>query len=85
MSLPPLPKVMSFMSALLFGEGVSIERRKKRVEICYECPMMIIDGCNKPRCSICHCQIEWLARYEEKPGKYGCQHPDGSQWLKNAA
>lgn len=77
--MPTLKQFCSFMSALLVGEGVSVERRRKRVTICYTCRHARLDGCSKPRCSICNCQIEWLARYKETK-RYGCKHKKGSRW-----
>jgi len=77
--------VTAVSSALMFGKGVTPERRQKRLEICSSCDKMVFDG-QIMRCGMCGCKLHGqsgalvdLLRYEETP-RYGCKHPHGSRW-----
>lgn len=82
---------MSFLSAVLAGEGVSLERREKRLKICSICKWVFIkkkrNDTKVVKCSICGCPVSAagnilnLARYEETK-RYGCKHRKGSRWKK---
>lgn len=89
-SLPE--KMLSVAYALMFGKGVSLERRQKRFEICSKCEHVSIsvryNGTILTTCSICGCKVRnassnvlllSLAKYEETK-QYGCRYPGGSRW-----
>ena len=86
-------KVFSLCSALFSGEGVEMDRREARLNICLECPNVINSkrksGQENIKCGLCGCKVSGgdtslvnLARYEETD-KYGCKHSEGSQWKKH--
>lgn len=77
--------LISVTSALMFGHGVSQERRKKRLAICSTCDKLVNDG-KTFRCGVCGCKLRGqssalvdLLKYEET-SRYGCKHPKGSRW-----
>jgi hypothetical protein len=83
-----LKAILPVLSAVTSGEEINIERRQKRLLICSDCPKLsLVDG--KIGCGVCGCRLQIndksiinLINYEETE-KYGCKHPDGSQWKKN--
>lgn len=89
-SLPE--KMLSVAYALMFGKGVSLERRQKRFEICTKCPnanaSQRYNDTILVQCGICGCKVRnqssnvfllSLAKYEET-NQYGCRFPGGSRW-----
>jgi len=83
-----LKNLWSVASALFLGNGVESDRRKRRLEICRSCELLIFDEANKvARCGICGCKLSGkenlvdLLRFEETD-QYGCKHPEGSKWKK---
>ena len=85
-----LQKTIALGSALLCGKDVGQGRMKRRMEVCAGCPFVEIQGNAETgllRCGICKCKVKSdktlinLARYEET-NRYGCKHPEGSQWKK---
>ena len=83
-----LKNLWSVASALFFGSGIETDRRKRRLEICRSCDLLVFDEVNKvARCGICGCKLSGkenlvdLLRFEETD-QYGCKHPTGSKWKK---
>lgn len=86
MGLEILAKTVSLASALLTGVDVSREQLQARLAVCRTCDKVVQKGAIM-RCGICDCSVGEsglvnLARYQET-GRYGCKHPEGSQWIKN--
>lgn len=83
-----LEKASSVIRAIVTGDGVSAERRQKRVEVCAGCELVKLEGDGILRCGICNCKLQGttalinLARYEETEF-YGCKYPGGSRWRAN--
>jgi len=85
-------KTISLAIALTTGRRVGDERVRRRVEICSRCRYVRIRktrrGGRKLNCGICGCRLRGrralinIARYEETR-RWGCKHPDGSQWKAN--